>query len=214
MHILLPSGKIAILPQMGPRVSTTVTMVTVSTLALNTKCSLAFKIKLFAVDMEGFGAIIMVRYRIAAFRGLGLQIMVSLLPGEGVGIFKTCNGQLVAGVGDVARPISHRAHYINLHNPRALHKCNSSSLSNNKHPNPKMTIILSDRRRTFRSKIRVETKLVRKIMVLEKVRKCHLLRDSLQRVHKQRKDPSLVLLSRQRLRLHLQPKLCQTLCRR
>ena len=114
MHTLLPSDKIAILARMGHRVSTTVIMATVRTLALNTKCSLVFKTNLFAVVTEGSEAIIMVRCKIAVSRGLGPQITASMLLGEGVGIFKTFNGQLVAGVEDVARPISHRAHCINL----------------------------------------------------------------------------------------------------
>lgn len=156
----------------------------------------------------------MVRYKTAAFQGLGLQTMVSVLPGGGVGTFKTFNGQLVAGVEDAARPINHRAHYINLDSPRAPHSCNNSSLANNKHLNPRMTTILSDRRKISRSKIRVETRQVRKSMDLEMARKCLLLLDNLQQVRKQRKDPSLVLLSRQRSHLHLQQKLCQTLCRR
>lgn len=164
---------------MGHRVSTTVAMATVPTLALNTKCSLGFRTNLFVVDTEGSGAIIMVRYRIAGSRGLAPQITVSMLPGEGVDIFRTFSGQLVVGVEDAARPTSHRAHYINLDNPRAPHRYNSSSPLNNQHLNPRTTIILSDRRKTSKSKIRVETRLVHKTMVLVMSRKCLLLLDKL-----------------------------------
>lgn len=214
MHTLLPSDKIAIQARMGHRVNTTVAMATARMLALNTKCSLAFRTNLFVVDTEGSGATIMVRFRIAASQDLGLRTTVSMLPGEGVDIFRTFNGRLVAGVEDAVRPINRRVHYINLDSPRAPHRCNSSLLSNNKHLSLRMTIILSDRRRISKSKIRVGTRLVRKTMVLGMARKCLLLLDNLQQVHSQRKAPNLVLLSRQRPHLHLQQKLCQTLCRR
>lgn len=214
MHTLLHSDRIAILARMGHRVNTTVAMATARTLALNTKCSLVFRTNLFVVDTEGSGAIIMVRFRIAASQDLGLQITVSMLQGVGVGIFRTFNGQLVAGVEDAARPTNHKVHYINLDSLRAPHRRNPSPLSKNKHLNLRMTIIPSDHRRTSKSKIRVEMRLVRKTMVLAMARKCLLLLDNLQRVHNQRKGPNSVLLSRQRPHLHLQQRLCQTLCKR
>ncbi|KAI4131112.1 MAG: hypothetical protein LQ347_003110 [Umbilicaria vellea] len=99
----------AILARMGQGVNTTVATVTARTLALNTKCSLIFRTKLFVVDTGGFAAIIMVRFRIAASQDLGLRITVSMLPGEGVDISKTFNGQLVAGVEDAVRPINHKS---------------------------------------------------------------------------------------------------------
>ena len=214
MRTLLPSDRIATLHRTGPKASIMATTATARMVALNTKCSLVFRTSLFVVDTADSGATNMARCKIVDSRGLGLQITGSMLPGVEEGISRIFNGQLVVVVEVVGREINRKAHYINLDSPRAPHKSNNNNLSNNKPLHPRMMITLSGRQKTSRSKIRVEMRAVCKTLVLEKARKCLHLPDNLQPVHKRRKVPNSVLLSRQKLRLHLLQKLCQTLYKR